>query len=189
MHLLRNIAGRFVPLAGGMIALALLVYLSVQQSWRHAANDPQVQMAGDIRDTLNRDRVPPEAVLPSRQIDIADSLSPFVSVLDDAGNVVATSGRLRGQARTVPAGVLDHARVSGEERVTWQPEPGVRVAAVVMPVAGALRGFVVVGRSLRESEARTRQFGQLTIGLLGASLAGVLVLVALSESLLKAVPD
>lgn len=38
-----------------------------------------------------------------------------------------------------------------EDRVTWQPRDGVRIAAVVVAYSG---GTVVAGRSLREVESR-----------------------------------
>ena len=38
----------------------------------------------------------------------------------------------------------------GEDRLTWQPEPGVRSATVVVHYQGAQAGFVMAGRSLRE---------------------------------------
>jgi hypothetical protein len=54
----------------------------------------------------------------------------------------------------VPAGILDYVRTRGEDRVTWQPEPGVRIAAVVVHFKGTQPGFVLAGRSLREAEVR-----------------------------------
>ena len=160
-----------------------LTYLTAQQMWRQAANDPQIQLARDAGAALEQG-APVDAVLPSAQVDIERSLAPFLMMLDDGGKIVASSGRLRGALQTVPAGVLDQVRSSGEERVTWQPDAGVRIASVVVRISGAHPGFVVAGRSLRESEDRTRQFG----GLIGLAwivmLAGVFVLVGLSESLL-----
>jgi hypothetical protein len=59
-----------------------------------------------------------------------------------------------------PAGVLEAANTSGENRVTWQPNAKTRIAAVVVPVdAGGM--YVVAGRSLTVVEERIDQLSQL----------------------------
>ena len=183
-----RIVSRWVPLAGLATAMCGLTYLAAQQMWRQAANDPQIQLARDAGAALERGATV-EAVLPSAQVDIAQSLAPFLMVLDESGKIVASSGRLHGALRSVPTGVLDQVRSSGEERVTWQPDAGVRIASVVVRTSGSHPGFVVAGRSLRESEDRTAQFGGFVRLAWIVMLAGVFVLVGLSESLLGGQPS
>ena len=160
--------------------MCVLAYLSVQQVWRQSANDPQVQVARDTARLL-AGGLPMDSAVPRLQIDMSESLSPFVMIFNDAGAVQASSGRLHGGVRTVPKGVLDQVRQRGELRVTWQPENGVRIATVVVPYSGTTSGFVLVGRSLREIERRMVQFQ----GFVGVAwvviLAGLLALVAASE--------
>jgi hypothetical protein len=73
----------------------------------------------------------------------------------------------------LPSGVLEFARTHGGHRLSWQPRRGVRQALVIAPVAG--KGFVVAGRSLRETEARKQQVLQL-VGIAWAiGLAGLLL--------------
>lgn len=181
MPLVTRILLRALPFAFLATALSALVYLAVQQAGRHLANDPQIQMARDAAAALAAGQ-PIPAVVPAQLVDFGQSLAPFVAVLDDAGTAVASSGRLRGQPPVLPAGVLEHVRQSGEEQVTWQPEPGVRIATVVVRRAGAPPGFVVAGRSLAETESRIEQIQ--TIVLLGwiATIVGLLVLVGIGES-------
>ena len=180
MGFLRRTFFRWLQLAGLVTALCGLVYLTAQQILRHSANDPQVQMAGDIAAALGAGQ-PPESVLPPSRIDFGISLSPFVMVFDDAGRPIASSGRLHGQVPALPAGVPDHVRQTGESRVTWQPERGVRIATTILRYAGSPGGFVLVGRSLRETEQRTADF-QLLVGLVWiATLVGLLVLVGVTE--------
>jgi hypothetical protein len=81
---------------------------------------------------------------------MANSLSPFLIVFDNAGRPVAAGARLQGATPTPPAGVFTSAR-SGEVRQTWQPATGVRAAMVVVHYPG---GFVLAARSLREVERR-----------------------------------
>jgi hypothetical protein len=65
--------------------------------------------------------------------------------------------------------------------VTWQPEPSVRIASVVVAYGGAQPGFVLAGRSLRESEVRVDRLTSLLAAGWLASLAVITVLVAGAE--------
>lgn len=185
MPLLRRILLRWLPFAGATVMVSGLVYLTSQQMWRQMANDPQIQVARDAAMRLAAGQ-PPDAVVPAAQIDFSQSAALFVEVLNDAGAILKSSGTLRGQLRTTPSGVFDHARVSGEERVTWQPERGVRIASVVVRIPGAPGGFVLAGRSLQETGERVDRFQNL-IGLAClAILAALLVLVAAVETVGRA---
>jgi hypothetical protein len=72
-------------------------------------------------------------------------------VFDDSGNVLGSSATLHGAIPIYPSGVLDYTLKNGEDRLTWQPERGVRMATVVVRYS---KGFVMAGRSLREVEIR-----------------------------------
>jgi hypothetical protein len=148
------------------------------------ANDPQIQMAEDAADHLAGGGTP-ESVLPASRIDIARSLAPFVVVYDRAGGPLATSGLLHGQVPVLPSGVLDYVRDNGEDRVTWQPENGVRIAAVVTSYGGPQPGFVLAGRSLREVEKRESQTESIVGILWLVTMAGSLLVVVLVEAVLS----
>jgi hypothetical protein len=180
MFLIPRVLLRWIVPAGAVTACCVLTCLCAQQVYRQLANDPQIQMAWDIAAQLEHG-ADPSAAVPAAPVELSRSLAPFVMVLDDSGAVVASSARLRGQLRTPPAGVADFVREHGEERVTWQPEPGVRVATVAVRYSRGAGGVVIVGRSLEETERRIARFGSLVlIGWLCA-LAALLVLVAGSE--------
>ena len=154
MPLARRILWRSLPLAAITTGFCLLTFLVTQQIWRQMANDQQIQMARDAAVLLEAGR-PADAILPPGPVvDMTRSLAPFLIVFNDAGAVVAASGRLRGKLRGVPAGVLVNVRQTGEERVTWQPERGVRIATMIVRYAGVPGGFVLAGRSLSETEER-----------------------------------
>jgi hypothetical protein len=106
-------------------------------------------------------------------------------VYDDAGNVLASSVVLHGVTPDLPAGVLDYTRAYGEDRVTWQPEEGVRIAAVVVRYEGTQSGFVLAGRSLREVEVREAQTQQMAGLALVVTLAASLAAVAFGEFFLR----
>jgi hypothetical protein len=140
-----------------MIAIAVtclcgLVYLTVQQSYRMGANDPQVQMAEDAAASLEMGQEP--VSFAEKKIDIAQSLAPFLIVYDNKGSVITSSAMLDGNTPQLPSGIFDSVNASGEDRFTWQPAAGVRVAAVVARYKGIRSGYILVGRSLREVEKR-----------------------------------
>ncbi|MGD0610771.1 MAG: hypothetical protein ABSB41_04595 [Anaerolineales bacterium] len=150
MSIFIRIFKKWLPLAFATAGLCALVYLSVQQSLRQGANDPQIQMVEDAAGNLKAG-ASLESVVPSTNVEIANSLAPFIMVFDNAGNVLASSATLHGAVPSFPTGVLDYTRQNGEDRVTWQPEAGVRMATVIV---GTGNGFVLAGRSLREVEVR-----------------------------------
>jgi hypothetical protein len=165
----------WLPLAFCLTVLAGLVYVAVQQNYRQGANDPQIQMAEDAAAQLEAGQQP-GTVVGSITVDMARSLAPFLIVYDEAGQVVAASVQLDGNVPAIPPGVLDAARQSGENRLTWQPQEGVRDASVVIHFAGSHPGFVLAGRSLREVEARVDQLTQVTGLAWVAGLVGSFVL-------------
>ncbi len=139
---------------GGVFAAVSLIfltmYVAVQESERQAANDPQIQMAEDAASALNAGETL-GAVVPGERIDVLKSLAPFIEVFDNAGKPVISSGYLNNVMPTLSSGVFDYVRNRGENRFTWQPESGVRDAAVMTRFNS---GFVLVARSLREVEKR-----------------------------------
>jgi hypothetical protein len=175
--------------------LALAFYSIPQQVLRQGANDPQLELAGNVNHQIqhgwklptglqlqisrlgSKGQSAPEADLgPDAKIDMAASLSPFVMTFDEQGVVQASSAQLAGKTPTPPKGVFDYARQHGEERVTWQPQPGVRIATVIQHIPGSNGGFVLAGRNMLEIEAREEQMGimarYLWLAMLGVVLGG-----------------
>lgn len=173
----------WLPLAFVLTAAAGMVYVGIQQDLRHAADDPQIQLSEDAARTLASGKSP-ETVAPPLAIDIGQSIAPFVTVFDASGKAVASSGLLHGQLPSLPSGVFDSVRAQGEDRITWQPEPGVRIAAVVNAYGGTPSGFVMSGRSLRETERRVDQLGLLIGAAWLAGVAGITVLTVVMEIVL-----
>jgi hypothetical protein len=166
-------------LAAISTVLALSLYSIPQQVLRQGANDPQLQLAGDLAARLEQGISPSDAV-PAGQIDIARSLSPFVIAYDTQGHPLASQAQLNGAIPAPPPGVFDYVRQHGEDRLSWQPilgkAHGLRIAAVVQRVDGPHPGFVLAGRSMREVEARIDQVqtmaGLAWLAMLGLILAG-----------------
>jgi hypothetical protein len=182
MKIMRGILKFWLPLATAVILLSGLIYLVAQQSLRSGANDVQIQIAEDAAQALASGQ-PAAAVFAPGKIDIASSLAPFVVVYDRNGTLLASNAVLHDQSPVLPKGVLEYTFQHHQDRVTWQPESGVRIAAVVVAVPGEAGGFVLAGRSLREVENRESQL--TTILMLGClfTLGATLVMVALFEIL------
>jgi len=160
----------WLPIAAATTGLAVIVYGAVQQNLRLTADDAQVALA--VRTAAHLDAgTPPSAAVPAEQLDLARSLDPFVLVFDADGHVLASSATLHGRVPDYPVGVFDTVRARGEDRVTWQPENGLRNATVAVAWQG---GFVVAGRSLRPTEQHVDQIGRVV----GAGWLATLTLVA-----------
>src|SRR5438105_2570255 len=101
-----------IPFIASVIVFGT-IYVIAQQSIRMAANDPQIEYAEETA-TILADGIKPSLVDLGPDIDIAQSVSPFVTVYDQSGAVLNTSGYLAGSALKIPAGVFAHASASGE---------------------------------------------------------------------------
>jgi hypothetical protein len=165
-------------LAAISTVLALALYTIPQQVLRQGANDPQIQLAGDLAARLEQGVAPADAV-PAGSVDIARSLSPFVIAYDDQGRPLASQAQLGGKTPVPPSGIFSYVRLHGEERISWQPilgrEHGVRIAAVIVRVNGPQPGFVLAGRNMREVEAREQQVEQMA-GLAWIAMLGLILL-------------
>lgn len=150
---LKTILKYWLLIAIIICGLCFIIYAIVQQDMRSNADDPQIQMAEDAASQLASGQQV-QTVVSAQKVDIATSLAPYIIVFDNTGKPVASSAQLNGQTPTIPSGVFDYVRQNGEDRITWQPQPGVRSAIVVTQFKGANPGFVVAGRSLREVENR-----------------------------------
>jgi hypothetical protein len=150
---LRSILKHWLLLATLITLFAGMLYATTQAVVRQSANDPQIQIARDMAARLATGEAPASLAAPSG-MDISQTLSPFVEVFDQTGKPIASTALLHGQLPLVPGGVFDFVRQNREERVTWQPAPDVRQAAVVVAYAGSQPGFVMAARSLQEVEIR-----------------------------------
>ena len=159
------------------IALTGLIYVSVQQNLRQGANDPQIQVAEDLADRLN-----PQTQIPnfSQTIDLRKSLSTFVIVYNHDGKPIASTAYLDNQIPSPPIGVLQFAEKNRENRVTWEPVEGVRIASVIIPLSGQT-GFVLAGRSLREVEVRIDRITMMTLAAWLVAVLGSFIILLVSR--------
>ncbi len=140
-------------LAGLAVLVTLIygtVYLTAQQVLRQDANDPQIQLAEDTAAALGRNGST-QIITGVTQVDMAKSLAPFLIVYDNDRQLVVSQAIIDGSNPVLPPGVLMNTTTAKENRLTWQPRGGVRIAAVVVKYD---KGYVLAGRSLREVEKR-----------------------------------
>ena len=134
--------------------IIMLVYAVAQQQYRTSANDPQVQIANELCSYLEQGKSI-DAFFAGDTIDLNTSLLPFTVLYNADGKPVRTTALLNKQPPQLPAGVLQTAALQKENRVTWQPQPGIKMATVIKRVNLPVTAYVMCGRSLYETEQRT----------------------------------
>ena len=130
-----------------------VIYATVQQTYRSGANDPQLQIAGDISNKLKTGGIIGKW-FNEDTVEISQSLSVFNTLYNDKNEPVVSTGVLNGKLPFLPKGVFDLAKKKGENVFTWQPQNGVRVAVILKSISSSSYSFVAVGRSLYEVERR-----------------------------------
>ena len=171
----------WLPVAVLATVMAGLVYGVGQHILRSEADDPQVELARDVAARWNAG-AGPASLVPATQTEVGRSLAPFLIVFDGSGGQVASSALLDGSTPQLPSGVFQSVRMAGEDRITWQPAPGVRIAAVIVP---AQHGFVLAGRSLQLVEEREDDTLLLVLlgwfGALGLTAVAAIIAARLQE--------
>lgn len=133
-----------------------------QQVYRMSANDPQFQQSAATLANVDFGSDPRSLVGP-RQNDLMTSNLTFTIIADEAGKILAADAVVDGAERVPPMGSMQYARQHGVNMITWQPKAGVRLATVIRANQAGDR-YVIVGRSLVETERRIANLGKLTWG-------------------------
>ena len=146
---------------GWWIAGAVLITLAAGAAWlgygvslRSGGDQQPLRLATRAASQLEAGS-PPASILPPA-ITMATSPAPFVMVFDRRHHVRASSGRLNGRIPVLPGGVLAWAAHHGEDRITWEPQPGLREAAIIEPYGQPRLGYVLAAHSLQTTSARQR---------------------------------
>lgn len=145
------------PLTLALLVVVGFVYAAVHQSYRQSANDPQIQLAGDIAAEMSAGSLPEDAVSPhASKVDPSKSLGVFATIVDSNGKVTASNMEMGDSGVAVPPrGVLNASSLTHQNRITWQPQIGTRLALVVQAYKhDDNTGYVLIGRSLKEVEVR-----------------------------------
>jgi hypothetical protein len=140
----------------------LIVYVNDQQNIRLGANEPQEWMAHDTAEKIASGVSPTRAVIGAPVVVMSEH-APYLIAYDKAGSTTAATGIFEGKVSTLPIGVLQHTRDHGTHRLTWEPEPGIRHAIVIVPIQGGDLGYVLSGRSLSYAEQQEELLRERTI--------------------------
>ncbi|QNE36366.1 hypothetical protein [Leifsonia shinshuensis] len=150
--------------AGGLATL----YVVEQQAGRNAVEDaPRALLSTGVATAASTQ--------PDR-VDLTYYLGTFWVQYDQTGKPIAGNGYLDGVLAQVPKGVLDTAKATGEDSVSWQPERGLRYAIVAQPVGPDV---VVAGQSLQPTEERASR----TLIYVGLALVAGIAVIAVAVGL------
>ena len=175
---LKAVLNSWLPLSLVATILCVVIYITAQQILRESLNDPQIQMAEDLAAKLSAGNHADSSLF-NNSIDISQSLAPFIIIYNDEGKVIVSSGTLNDHFPVIPPGVLKHAKDYGQNKLTWQPQRGVRIAAVVVRYNGPSSGYVLAGRSMKEGERLISKFFYFAFGGWIISLVSSLILILL----------
>jgi hypothetical protein len=136
---------------------SLLVYVAVQQVLRLGANGIPAELAEKTSINLENAKSPLDSV-PGEIIDISKSSGTFAMIFDKDKNLLASSAVMGIAEPSYPKGVFDYVDKNGEDRITWQPQKGLRFATIAIKAGDK---YVVAGRSLKETEKLINTVGNL----------------------------
>ncbi len=160
--ILKKIVLNWLPLLFAITAFYIFMYFIIQQTYRSQANDPQVQVVEDTSAAFSSGVNPAEYPF-QQKTNIEKSLAPFVIVYDANRKPITFSGVLNDAPPIPPAGALEASQNNLDHRFTWEPQKGVRIAAVARyfnSTSTNSSGYVLMGRSLREVESRIATAGK-----------------------------
>ena len=145
------------------------IFVVAQQVERQGADDAPQRLASQVAAEVRVGTT--STVDDAPGVDLGHSLAPFVVVVDASDSVAQGTASLEGAPLAIPRGVLQTARRSGSDAVTWEARDDLRFALVEIAVGSRV---VVAGQSLAPSESRTDRLGLLVlIAWLGTSAAAV----------------
>jgi hypothetical protein len=156
-------------------------YVTLQQTIRADADQPQTALVREAIAQLENG-IDPEQIISGPNRDLGQTLNSFVVIYGDSYQPVAGDVLFGGKLPNFPSGALGYALVHGENRVTWQPNDNLRIAAVVRSYQyGGRTGYVVAGRNLQEADNQIKRLGLFALAGGIAALVGSLGLVIITE--------
>lgn len=174
-HVITKSFFAWIPLGFAITVVSIMVYVVIQQDLRQGANDPQIQIAEEAAQNLVAGK-PLDAMGLASSVEIGESISPWLTIVDAQGNIVSSTMTLNGKQAKPPAGALAYATEHGQNRITWQPQPGVRQAVAMVAIGDSRSSVAIAGRSLRETEKRVDYMGALVAGAWAVAMMGSYIL-------------
>jgi len=174
-HILKALVLPFLLLS----TIFVSIYAAAHSILRSNANDPQIAIAVDYRNSLQSGT--PVSKLPTlSKIDPSQSVSPFVIIYDGAQKPVASSLPQNIGILKIPNGVLDNVNKEKVVFFTWETG-AVRLATVIYKVEGNFNGYVLVARNLAVDEERIQTMSVI-VGVSYLTSLAILVLYRILKS-------
>jgi len=183
MQKLNRVFLHWLPLGVAVVLMGGLFYGMAQQIYREGLNDPQIQMVEDAQTALLAGEVPAGVVPRNIRFDAGTSLLPFIAVFDKDGTPLESDASVNNEPPRPPLEALEASKAMGENRVTWQPAPGTRIALVVRPVTNGSGYFVAAGRNMREVESRISALAPVTLLVIIITLIATFLLEMLRDAI------
>ncbi len=141
----------WIPLAVAITGIFIALYCTGQFILRSLANEEQVRISADVVRYLEGGG-DPMALNSPMPTDIGTGLAPYIIFYSLDLRAMAGSGLLDNESPVLPRGVYEFTKKWGEHRLTWQPKPDVRHAVLMRHLDTPTAGYLLVGKSLKETE-------------------------------------
>ena len=152
LHLQKPLRNLWLIVVVAATLLIMTLYGVAQHIIRVSANFTPAELAISASNQMDAGTPIQNIVDASKPIDLAVSQSSFVQIYSPDAKPVIGTGLLNGQLAVPPAGIFEYVKSHGEERFSWEPSRGLRIAAVMRYAAGSQPGYVLAGVSLAEPE-------------------------------------
>jgi hypothetical protein len=150
----------WLAIVGTTMIVLLTAFVMVQQSTRLAANDAPLALNQAVRARLDN-RYSPDAAVLTQPSNLSD-LAPFAILTDSKLNVEASSTPAGKAMILPPSGSFAYTKAHGQNRFTWQPSPGLRIATIITSYQGGSQ-YIVTGQSLGEAQSRIQVYTALMV--------------------------
>ncbi|HYF05423.1 MAG TPA: hypothetical protein VEA59_04590 [Patescibacteria group bacterium] len=175
----------WLPIATAIVVVSGIAYASSQFIIRSSANDAPLQLSESALAAIEQGAPLEQLLPPTSDSDITKGTAPFAVLINGTGTPVGSTGMLDGKIPVPPQGALDAAKKKGEHRLTWEPKNGQRFATVITSIPGPQGGYVIVGKTLKETDARINKLCLMAaLGAL-AALAASFILSYVAHSVIR----
>lgn len=170
----------WLAITGAAVLIIGAAYGMAQQSTRLSADDLPLTSAQTARQEL-RSGSEAKDVVPNLKTNLRSDQTVFMIITDDSQHVTASSATLDGQTPLPPKGVFDFTQQHGTDHFTWEPSPGVRLAARVLKYSApdSSNGFIITGQSLQPYEDRISTYDWIALAAIIAVAAWSYLLIVL----------
>ncbi|MEM1312467.1 MAG: hypothetical protein AAGF07_03310 [Patescibacteria group bacterium] len=148
------------------------IFIATHQIMRTEANTPLVDTGQNILGYLENDETVDSQleqlvsqIEQSPKVDVRDSDKVVVSIYNDSGEVQASTASLDEESPTLESEIFGQAKQDGVNKITWAPEDDkeVRLAFIVYPIKEGDKGYLVIGKSLEETEINITKIGKVLL--------------------------